>query len=181
MDEIKDLLIRYKKDFPLEAESVELFRAFAEQKGSLSRAQRIGHFTASAWIVNRDRSKTLLTHHAKLDMWLQPGGHIEEGEDLHTAALREAAEESGLESVHLVFRDLFDIDAHLIPERKGEEAHYHFDLRFLMEADSDETLKISAESKDLKWVRMEDVEKYNRNASVMRMAGKMNGNSLRRM
>ena len=54
-----------------------------------------GHITASAWIVNVARNKTLLTHHLKLDKWFQLGGHIESDDtDIFAACLREAKEES---------------------------------------------------------------------------------------
>ncbi|MBF9016362.1 MULTISPECIES: NUDIX hydrolase [unclassified Oceanispirochaeta] len=169
---IDSLLNKYSADFPEELASVNLFRAFLAEGDSLTRAQEIGHFTASAWIINHNRDMALLTHHAKLDLWLQLGGHIEEGETVFTAAIREASEESGLKSVRLLSSDLYDIDAHLIPERKGLEEHFHFDLRFLIEADSDEALQISSESKDLKWMIIEDIRTLNDGPSVMRMVKK---------
>ena len=55
-----------------------------------------GHFTASAWLVSADGRRALLTHHRKLDRWLQPGGHADGDRDLARAALREAEEEIGL-------------------------------------------------------------------------------------
>src|SRR5438309_2052483 len=53
-----------------------------------------GHLTGSAWIVSPDRARTLLTHHHKLDKWLQLGGHADGQDDLAAVALREAREES---------------------------------------------------------------------------------------
>src|SRR4051812_14873952 len=52
-----------------------------------------GHLTGSAWIVSPDHRKTLLTHHVKLDKWLQLGGHADGDGDLAAVALREAREE----------------------------------------------------------------------------------------
>lgn len=178
---IDSLLNKYIDDFPEEMTSVHLFRAFLTDGESLTRAQEIGHFTASAWIINQNRDMALLTHHAKLDLWLQLGGHIEEGETVSTAALREASEESGLKSVKLLSSDLYDIDAHLIPERKDLEEHYHFDLRFLIEADSDEALQMSSESKDLTWMKIQDIRTLNDGPSVMRMVDKMSGSFLARI
>jgi 8-oxo-dGTP pyrophosphatase MutT (NUDIX family) len=53
------------------------------------------HHTATAYVVARGR--TLLLWHARLRMWLPPGGHCEPNEDPVTAAIREAREESGIE------------------------------------------------------------------------------------
>ena len=61
-----------------------------------------GHITASSWIIDKDRKSVLLTHHAKLDRWLQPGGHADGQEDVLAVAQREAYEETGLTSLHLL-------------------------------------------------------------------------------
>ena len=67
---------------------------------------------------------------------------------------------------------LFDVDRHWIPERKTEPGHWHHDLRFVIEADPDEPLVISAESKDLAWVEIARMADYNPEESMMRMARK---------
>ncbi len=131
-----------------------------------------GHLTGSAWIVSADRSRTLLTHHHKLDKWLQLGGHADGDGDLLAVALREAREESGLKNLRAVSGDLFDVDRHWIPPRKADPGHYHYDLRFLIEADPNEPLVISTESKDLAWVAVADVPRLNPEESMARMVRK---------
>lgn len=132
-----------------------------------------GHITGSAWILNIDKSKALLTHHSKLDKWLQLGGHTEEYEDVLCSALREAVEESGLKTLKIVSSNIFDIDVHLIPERKNEKEHYHYDVRFLLECDDKEPLTITAEeSKDLKWIPIHKIIKYSQEQSISRMVRK---------
>ena len=113
-----------------------------------------GHLTGSAWIVSSDRSRTLLTHHHKLDKWLQLGGHADGDGDLLAVALREAREESGLTRLRPASTEIFDCDRHLIPARGSEPEHYHYDLRFMIEADPGEPLVISNESKDLAWIEV---------------------------
>jgi len=131
-----------------------------------------GHLTGSAWIVSPDRRQTLLTHHLKLDKWLQLGGHADGDCDLLAVALREAREESGLNELRAVCAEVFDVDRHWIPERKMDPGHYHYDLRFLLEADPKEPLAISAESKDLAWVGLDLVTTLNPEESMARMVRK---------
>jgi 8-oxo-dGTP pyrophosphatase MutT (NUDIX family) len=131
-----------------------------------------GHLTGSAWIVSPDRSRTLLTHHRKLDKWLQLGGHADGDPDLAAVALREAREESGLARLRLVAKEIFDVDRHWIPARKTEPAHWHYDIRFMIEADPAELLTVSDESKDLAWVEVTQVTTLNPEESMARMVRK---------
>ncbi len=131
-----------------------------------------GHVTGSAWIISPDRTRTLLTHHFKLDKWLQLGGHADGDPDLLAVALREAREESGLTRFAVASTELFDVDRHLIPARKSDPAHYHYDLRFLFEADPSEPLVISNESKDLAWVELPHVSALNSEEPIARMVRK---------
>lgn len=133
----------------------------------------VGHLTGSAWIVNKERTKALFTHHTKLGMWLQLGGHAEEeDESIKHTAIREAYEESGLESVKLISEYILSVDIHMIPERKGFPDHFHYDVQFLFEADENETLAITSESNDLKWISLEDIPSYNNEMSIRRMLEK---------
>ncbi len=137
------------------------------------RSQRSGHITASALIVNRQRTHTLLTHHGKLDKWLQLGGHSDGDPDPKNVAMREAEEESGLKSVVVLSDAVFDVDVHPIPARKDEPEHFHYDIRFLFEADDTEPLVISAESKDLAWIPLAEIERYTTEESMLRMVRKL--------
>ena len=158
---------------PQEAEMVAATIAFAEAEVEcLRRECGPGHLTGSAWIVSPDRTRTLLTHHHKLDKWLQLGGHADGDPDLLAVALREAREESGLAAVRAVSGEVFDVDRHWIPARKTEPGHYHYDLRFLIEADPNEPLVISNESKDLAWVDVAGVAALNPEESMARMVRK---------
>jgi 8-oxo-dGTP pyrophosphatase MutT (NUDIX family) len=113
----------------------------------------------------------LLIYHAKLDAWFQPGGHADEGEKITAVSLREATEETGL-SLQMLGEQVFDIDIHLIPARKTEIAHFHYDVRFVFEADQDQLPTISAESKDLRWIPLSEIKNFNSEASIMRMVQK---------
>ena len=132
-----------------------------------------GHLTGSAWVVNRERTKALFTHHKKLNMWLQLGGHAElSDESIKDTAIREAQEESGLQSIRLLSQEILSVDIHLIPAHNGFPDHLHYDIQFLFEADEQESLSLSKESKDLKWIVFEDIHKYNDELSIRRMLEK---------
>jgi 8-oxo-dGTP pyrophosphatase MutT (NUDIX family) len=113
-----------------------------------------GHFTASCFILD-DEQMLLLHHHRRLDRWLQMGGHLDPGEDPSAAALREGAEESGLEDLGLMIEGMFDLDVHEIPAARGEPAHSHFDVRYVARTHSPSSIRIDrGESNDLAWVSL---------------------------
>ncbi|MFW6310720.1 MAG: NUDIX hydrolase [Nanoarchaeota archaeon] len=131
-----------------------------------------GHITGSAWIVNQKRNKVLLHHHVVFDKWLQLGGHTEENEDVKLAALREAKEESGLTSLKFLKDKIFDIDIHKIPAGEKKQEHYHYDIRFILEGDESEKLKMTHESRDLKWINIYKIKRYSQEDSILRMVEK---------
>lgn len=134
------------------------------------RARLAGHFTASALVVSGDGLRTLLTHHRKLGMWLQPGGHADGDQDLAAVALRETQEETGLLDVR-VDGTIFDLDRHWIPEHKDVPGHWHYDVRYVVRAGGDETFVVSEESHALAWQSIaEVVDDVTYDASLRRMA-----------
>lgn len=136
------------------------------------RALAVGHFTASCWLLNKAGDHALLTHHAKLNRWLQLGGHCDGNPDLLAVALKEAQEESGITHIVPISTDIFDIDIHLIPENKKENAHYHYDVRFLLQVVSDEIIVCSEESHDLRWFSKDAAVLPHVNDAVQRMFDK---------
>ena len=143
------------------AQLIEDFGSFA-----FNRANDIAHITASAFVLSPDRRHVLLMHHAKLDRWLQPGGHCDSCTDVRRAAEREAQEETGLTSLRLISNDIFDIDIHEIPARGKEPTHLHYDVRFLFEADPSLPLQQNSESKQLAWMTVEEMHRATDASSV---------------
>jgi 8-oxo-dGTP pyrophosphatase MutT (NUDIX family) len=168
-----ELLGRHRPADAREAEMLELITRFTlANPRCLARSNEGGHITASAWVLDHARAHALLVFHARLEKWLQPGGHIDAGDaDVLSAARRETLEETGLHAqpVHLA---IFDVDAHPIPGRKREPAHTHYDIRFLLEARRDLKPVVSPESRDVRWVRLEEVAQLNTDHSVTRLVEK---------
>ena len=160
-----------------EAADLDRILAFVREHAQpFDRAIPAGHLTGSALVVARTGDKVLLLHHRKLDRWLQPGGHAEPGESSgEVVALREAREETGLEdlALHPAAPRPLDVDVHQIPERRGEPAHEHLDLRYLVLASADAPLNPgTGESERLRWFAWDEVEGLSLDPGLQRALGK---------
>lgn len=171
---ILEQLQSYSPEFEAEKQFRASFFAFIEENPTcFERSHQEGHITGSAWIVNENRDRALLTHHFKLDRWLQLGGHADGDPDIIRVAIREATEESGLSSIELLSDQIFDIDIHTIPARKTEPEHLHYDIRFLFQADEQVPLIVNRESKELAWLSKDQLgELCGYNESILRMVRK---------
>jgi 8-oxo-dGTP pyrophosphatase MutT (NUDIX family) len=158
---------------PADAATRAEFIAFAAAAPDCcERTLSAGHFTGSAWLVSADGERVLLTHHRKLNRWLQLGGHADGDGDLAAVALREAEEESGLSRLR-VEGGIFDLDRHLIPARGAEPAHWHHDVRFVVRATDDEYFVANEESNELAWRSIGALAGDGAmDASLRRMAGR---------
>ena len=167
-----NLLARYTERWPEEHDVVERFRMLVTAHANcFDRDCWVGHITGSAWLVNHAGSHVLLTHHRKLERWLQLGGHSDGESNTLLAARREATEESGLE-VEVLRHVPLDLDIHEIPARRDDPAHYHYDVRFAFRVVGSEEFAVSEESLDLAWVPIADLSGYTDEESVLRMARK---------
>lgn len=182
-----ELLDRYIVRFPKESEVVDRIRLLVKtHPDCFERTCRPGHITGSAWVLSHDQKRCLLVHHAKLNRWLQPGGHADGEIEIAEVALREAREETGLTRLTLPTIDghlvPLDLDVHLIPERRGpdgtliDDAHEHHDVRFLLIAEPDQATILSEESHDLGWFTHDEVLTLTNEESVLRMLRKAGPN-----
>jgi 8-oxo-dGTP pyrophosphatase MutT (NUDIX family) len=118
-----------------------------------------GHVTATGLVLAPDGERLLLVHHAKLNRWLLPGGHIEEEDDaVWKTASREVTEETGV----VLSQEpgvLAGLDVHGIPAHKGKPYHLHHDLIFHFRAES-EDYQLSHESRAVAWAHPDHFESY---------------------
>jgi 8-oxo-dGTP pyrophosphatase MutT (NUDIX family) len=160
----------YPEEIVFKQQMIEFIQEHAD---CFERSLTIGHITASAWLVNKDGKKALLMHHMKLDKWFQLGGHCDGNPDVLAVAIKEAQEESGIMGIVPVSHQIFDIDIHLIPANsRGEKAHYHYDVRFVLQVTSDEDVVQNRESKELRWITKDPASLPTRQPSLLRMSNK---------
>lgn len=127
-----------------------------------------GHLTASALVIDARRERALLTHHKKLNRWLQLGGHCDGDANLVHVAWREATEESGIQGLEIDPVPI-DVDIHVIPTRAHEPEHYHLDTRFLVLAPEGAREVASDESHALAWIGPAEIRSLSTDDSVARL------------
>ena len=108
-------------------------------ENAFSRENTVAHITASAWVVNKDRSKVLMVYHNIYNSWSWLGGHADGETDLLSVAIREVKEEAGISNVRPVSEEIFSlesltVDGHV---KKGNyvSSHLHLNITYLLEAD----------------------------------------------
>lgn len=169
---LREQLADYRRRHPVEMEVVGRFEQLLDSHpGCFDRDCWAGHVTGSAWLVDARGTDVLLTHHRKLDIWVQLGGHSDGDPDTPAVARREAEEESGL-VVEPALPGIFDLDIHMIPARRSDPEHLHFDVRYAFVTRSGRNYRVSEESHDLAWVPVEELHRYSREESMLRMGRK---------
>lgn len=147
----------------------EILAFIDDHDDALHRTCLEGHLTGSALVVDAAREKVLVMLHAKLGLWLQPGGHADGEANLARVAFDEATEETGIEGLRVAWPPV-DCDIHSIPERPGEPAHLHLDVRFVVLAPPGATAVANHESHGLRWVDLDGLNELAGDASLRRLA-----------
>lgn len=91
----------------------------------------------------------------------RPGGHCDGDSNILNVAVKEAMEESGINEIKEINKEIFDVDVHYIPQTHKELAHYHYDVRFLLKTVNNDNYIKNNESNELKWLNFSDYSKLN--------------------
>ena len=145
----------------------------------LTRENKMCHFTASNWIINKDRTKVLMIYHNIYKSWAWTGGHADGDSDLLHVALKEAEEETGLNNLKLLSDGIFGlqiltVDSH-IKRGKYVSSHLHLDCCFLFEANEEDELKIKEdENSGVKWINIDEATKITNEEKMRPIYEKLN-------
>ena len=136
----------------------------------------VSHYTATGFVLNKECSKILFIFHKKLQVWLPPGGHVDEGELPHEAVVREVFEETGVRA-HIIdpvgFLGLMDHGQEIqiptpyaifhekIPAHGDVEAHMHYDFLYHMQALEETVVHAEREVTGAQWFDRQQIQKVN--------------------
>jgi 8-oxo-dGTP pyrophosphatase MutT (NUDIX family) len=134
------------------------------------RTTRPGHLTGSAFVVDATGEHVVLLLHRKLRRWLQPGGHADGDTNLAAVAWREASEETGIAGLEVLAAPV-DLDVHEV-RPPAEDPHLHLDVRFVVRAPAHALLVANEESDDLRWVSRADLDRFDLDAGLRRLAAR---------
>lgn len=170
IETVQRLLAQFRSEDPMQHKVAQQMQRFADVNGdnALSRTCAPGHFTASSLVLDQETGHFVMLFHTKLQRWLQPGGHVDGSSNLAAAALREATEETGIDDL-IVVVPAIDLDIHEVRPPK-EPPHLHYDVRFLVLAPAGSQLVPNHESRDSKWVSLDELGNLDVDVSVARLA-----------
>ncbi|MGH9187510.1 MAG: NUDIX hydrolase [Acidimicrobiales bacterium] len=150
-----------------EPERARILAFLDQHPDALERACLPGHLTGSAAVLDAEGRRALLLLHAKLGVWLQPGGHADGMPDLAVVALAEATEETGIRGLHLSPVPI-DLDVHHVAP-PGEGPHLHLDVRYLAIAPPGAEPVGNHESHDLRWITRPEIDGFPTDPSTKRL------------
>lgn len=129
---------------------------------TLTRQNKYGHFTSSAFVLNKERTKILMVYHKIYNSWAWPGGHSDGDSNLLNVAMKEAKEETGIKNVIPIFKNIYSIEIISVngheKRKKYISSHVHLNVTYLLEADEKEKIHIKEdENSGVKWVPIDNV------------------------
>ncbi|MBQ2700734.1 MAG: NUDIX hydrolase [Clostridia bacterium] len=131
------------------------------QPDIFDRTNTLAHMTASAWVVNPQRTRVLMAYHNIYDSWAWLGGHADGEKDLLKVALQEVREESGVQSARPVSDRIYSLEVLTVNGhiKKGAyvSSHLHLNVTYLIEADETDPLFIKPdENSGVRWFPLEE-------------------------
>jgi len=163
MNRVKELIRSYEPKEDIEAADRAQMLAFMDSaEGWLTRDNAVAHVTASAWVVNRERSHALMVYHNIYRSWSWTGGHADGDGELLAVAIREAFEETGVRTQPVMAKPLSIETVCVAPHvKRGRRvsAHIHMNVTFLLEADMADAVRAKPdENSGVMWIPFEQVD-----------------------
>ena len=153
-DGARGLIERFKPTDTLRRDAqVETLAFLSEHEDAFQRDCDEGHLTASGIIVDASLSRTLLLFHPLYERWQQPGGHADGDTNLVRVALRESIEETGMADLK-IWPEIVDV---AVASGEGSRPHLHFDVRFLVFAQTVSEEPVSPEGLRLRWFKRDEL------------------------
>ena len=130
----------------------------------LTRQNEYGHFTSSAFVLNKERTKMLMIYHNIYKSWTWVGGHSDGDADLLHVAMKEAKEETGIKDIKPILDDIYSLEIITVnghvKRGKYVGSHVHLNVTYLLEADETEEIKIKEdENSGVKWIPIDEILK----------------------
>lgn len=165
-DQLRRALKAYRPyDGEEERERQVMLDFLATHPDALRRENRLAHFTATAWIVNRERTRVLMAYHNLYRSWAWIGGHADGDGDLLRVVKKEVAEETGLTRLKQLWDGIYCLN--IIPVERHVKrgsyvnAHLHLDVEYLFEADEEDAVRVKAdENSAVGWLPMDELDRY---------------------
>ena len=128
----------------------------------LTRQNEYGHFTSSAFVLNKERTKILMIYHKIYNSWAWTGGHSDGDSDLLYVAMKEAKEETGIKKVVPISKNIYSLELMNVNGHEKREkyvgSHVHLNVTYLLEADENEKIHIKEdENSGVKWVPIDKI------------------------
>jgi len=152
---INDAEVEYRKSF------IQFLEAFPEDMWA-TRDNLTGHLSASAWVVNKDRTKVLFAYHNIYESWAWLGGHADGEINLLDVAVKEAKEEAGIKNVKILMEEPISLEVLFVQPhiKRGKfiPDHLHYNLTYLLESNENDDLSFRPdESAAVGWISIDEL------------------------
>lgn len=173
--ELKEIIEKYQPYNEQEAKDKKVMLKYINTFDDvLTRKNEFAHFTASAWVVNPEKTKVLMIYHNIYQSWAWTGGHADGDPDLKQVAQREVKEETGITHTKVLdptpfSLEIITVNGH-VKRGKYVSSHLHLNLTYLIEVEENENLQIKEdENSGVCWVNIDEVEEKSTESWVKTM------------
>lgn len=161
--DIKEQILNYIPFNEQEERDKKLLLEWLSEPDVFERKNERAHFTASAWVVNPERTKVLMIYHNIYDSWAWMGGHADGEENLFAVAEREAKEESGITDIKAISEEIASVEILTVSghEKHGKyvPSHLHLNATYFFEAPEEQELYVKPdENSGVMWMDMDDIK-----------------------